>query len=76
MVGTGNEEASPYAFFSSLLSLSLLPKRSMQRIVLIIMNNVFFFSLLLIKFDVIQGFKYGEIDFFLSQTWIITRILQ
>ena len=75
MVGTGNEEASPYAFFSSLLSLSLLPKRSMQRIVLIIMNNVFF-SLLLIKFDVIQGFKYGEIDFFLSQTWIITRILQ
>ena len=75
MVGTGNEEASPYAFFSSLLSLSLLPKRSMQRIVLIIMNNVFF-SLLLIKFDVIQGFKYGEIDFFLSQTWIITRNLQ
>ena len=74
-MGTGNEEASPYAFFSSLLSLSLLPKRSMQRIVLIIMNNVFF-SLLLIKFDVIQGFKYGEIDFFLSQTWIITRILQ
>ena len=75
MVGTGNEEASPYAFFSSLLSLSLLPKRSMQRIVLIITNNVFF-SLLLIKFDVIKGFKYGEIDFFLSQTWIITRILQ
>ena len=75
MMGTGNEEASPYAFFSSLLSLSLLPKRSMQRIVLIIMNNVFFL-LLLIKFDVIQGFKYGEIDFFLSQTWIITRILQ
>ena len=74
-MGTGNEEASPYAFFSSLLSLFLLPKRSMQRIVLIIMNNVFF-SLLLIKFDVIQGFKYGEIDFFLSQTWIITRILQ
>ena len=75
MMGTGNEEASPYAFFSSLLSLSLLPKRSMQRIVLFIMNNVFFL-LLLIKFDVIQGFKYGEIDFFLSQTWIITRILQ
>ena len=43
MMGTGNEEASPYAFFSSLLSLSLLPKRSMQRIVLIIMNNVFFY---------------------------------
>ena len=37
------------------------------------MNNVFF--LLLLKFDVIQGFKYGEIDFFLSQTWIITQIL-
>ena len=37
------------------------------------MNKVSF--LLLLKFDVIQGFKYGEIDFFLSQTWIITQIL-
>ena len=61
----------PYAFFSPLLSLSLLLKRPMQRIVL--MNKVFF--LLLLKFDVIQGFKYGEIDFFLSKTWIITQIL-
>ena len=74
MMGTGNEEAFPYAFFSSLLSLSLLLKRPMQRIVLILMNKVF--VLLLLKFDVIQGFKYGEIDFFLSQTWIITRNLQ
>ena len=30
----------------------------MERIGLILMNNVFF--LLLLKFDVIQGFKYGE----------------
>ena len=74
MTGIGNEEASPVCFpNSSLLSLSLLLRRFMQRIVLIIMNNVFF--LLLLKFDVIQGFKYGEIDFFLSQTWIITQIL-